>query len=55
VYAGWQFEQTSTLIASAVVWNVKVAPHELQRASTKLRFGCCVKRGSFPAALRRHN
>ena len=42
VYAGWQFEQTSTEIVSAVDRRSKVAPHEEQRASTECRCGCFV-------------
>jgi hypothetical protein len=42
VYAGWQFEQTSTEIASAVERMRKVVPHEEQRTSTRCRLGCCL-------------
>jgi hypothetical protein len=42
VYAGWQFEQTSTEIVSAVDRRSKVAPHEEQRASTECRCRCFV-------------
>jgi hypothetical protein len=36
-YAGWQFEQASTEMASAVERTVKVLPHEEQRTSTRCR------------------
>jgi hypothetical protein len=32
VYAGWQFEQTSTEMVSAVERTSNAAPHEEQRA-----------------------
>jgi hypothetical protein len=35
VYAGWQFEQTSTEAACAVELTLNVAPHEEQRTSTR--------------------
>jgi len=35
VYAGWQFEQTSTEIACAVELMLNDAPHEEQRTSMR--------------------
>jgi hypothetical protein len=40
VYAGWQFEQTSTETASAVERIWKDAPQDEQRTSMRCVFGC---------------
>lgn len=40
VKAGWQFEQTSTTIASAVDLVRNVFPHDVQRISIRFKCGC---------------